>query len=551
MLTTLVLLGLAGPAVNAATLIIGNNNDISRYPIGLDPASATSAFPDFAAGGAYQQIYAGSAFSGPITIKQIAFASSSQLTSGSGTATYNFNISLSTTAAAPNGLSTNFAANRGADLVQVFSGTVAATVTHDDQFDLVIDIAPFTFDPANGNLLLDVTFNAPTQFTGGSALYFRAGFDSNTSRAASATGSAAGAFTDGFGLRTRFTSAAPTATAAAISGQVSEANGAMIPGVVMHLSGATSTTTTADANGRYRFENVDAESFCTVTPELANYHFTPASRSFALIGNEVEAVFTAIPDPLPVTNAIDSNEYFVRQQYLDFLNREPDHQGLLYWSNRLNHCGSDQACLHEQRTDVSAAFFKSLEFQKTGSYIYRLYAGTLGRQPSYAEFTVDKPRVVGGDNLEADKLALANEFVTRSEFVQKYQANLSAESFVNALLQTLHDATGLDVSSERAELIALYNAAGSLNESRGRVVADLAQNDAFAAAVFNPAFVQMEYFGYLRREVDGDGYTFWLNVLNSRDAGNYRGMVCSFITAAEYQLRFGQIVTRSNAECGE
>ena len=37
-------------AVNAQTIIVGPNNDLSRYPIGLDPASATSAFPDFGAG---------------------------------------------------------------------------------------------------------------------------------------------------------------------------------------------------------------------------------------------------------------------------------------------------------------------------------------------------------------------------------------------------------------------------------------------------------------------------------------------------------------------
>ena len=59
----------------------------------------------------------------------------------------------------------------------------------------------------------------------------------------------------------------------------------------------------------------------------------------------------------------------------------------------------------------------------------------------------------------------------------------------------------------------------------------------------------MEYFGYLRREIDGDGYAFWLNVLNDHDAGNYRGMVCSFITSTEYQRRFGSVATHSNADC--
>jgi hypothetical protein len=204
-LTILILLGFAAPAANAATLIIGSSNDLSRYPFGRDPSSASGAFPDFAAGGIYQQIYATSAFSGPVIITQIAFASKGQLTSGPGTATYNFNVGLSTTAVGPNGLSTNLAANRGADFTQVFSGPLTATITANNQFDLVIDIAPFTYDPAQGNLLLDVTFNSPTQFTGGQALYYNAGFSASTSRAANPSGSAGGAFTDGFGLETRFT----------------------------------------------------------------------------------------------------------------------------------------------------------------------------------------------------------------------------------------------------------------------------------------------------------------------------------------------------------
>jgi len=68
--------------------------------------------------------------------------------------------------------------------------------------------------------------------------------------------------------------------------------------------------------------------------------------------------------------------------------------------------------------------------------------------------------------------------------------------------------------------------------------------------VYNQSFVLMEYFGYLRRDMDQSGFEFWVNVLNNRDAGNYRGMVCSFLTSTEYQRRFSTAVTRSNAECG-
>lgn len=549
-LTILTLFSLATNAVNAVTLTVGNNNDVTRYAFGRDPGNVSATFPDFGPGSTYQQVYAGNSFSGPVTITQIAFASSSAVTSAPGTATYDFSLALSTTAAGPNGMSSDLAANRGADFVQVFNGPVTATLTANDQFDLVIDVTPFTFDPANGNLLMEVVTHSATQFTGGPVLYYRAGFDSHTSRAANPSAQPGGVFMDGFGLYTRFTTAAPTATTGTINGKITDARGRGIAGVVMHLSGNREAKDLTDSKGRYFFEGLDAGGFYTVTPELANYHFQPAARSFTLIGNQVEAAFTAVLDDTLFTNTIDSNEFFVRQQYLDFLNREPDQQGLAYWSSRLDHCAADPVCLSRQRIDVSASFFKSMEFQKTGSYIYRLYQGALGRPLSYAEFAADKPRVVGGANLDADKLAFANEFASRPEFVEKYRAYLSAESFVDALIETVRATTGVDLTNQRADLIASYNTGRTLNESRGHVVADMGESGTLATATFNQAFVQMEYFGYLRRDGDANGYNFWLNVVNDSDAGNYLGMVCSFITSAEYQQRFGTVVSRSNAECG-
>ena len=61
----------------------------------------------------------------------------------------------------------------------------------------------------------------------------------------------------------------------------------------------------------------------------------------------------------------------------------------------------------------------------------------------------------------------------------------------------------------------------------------------------------MQYFGYLRRDVDQGGYDFWLDVVNNREPNNYRAMVCAFITSAEYQLRFGPEVTRTNQDCSQ
>lgn len=548
-LTMLTLLGFSASRVDAATVIIGSTDSGSRYPIGLDPASATSAFPDFVAGGVYQQVYAGGSFPGPITITQIAFASNGPLTIAPGTATYNFNLALSTTAAVPNGLSTNFAANRGGDFAGVFSGPITANITDNDQFDVVIDITPFTYDPAEGNLLLEVNFNSPTQFTGGAILYFRAGSRSDTSRAASATGDPGGAFTDSFGLQTRFTTLPPTAATATISGKVTDETGAPLSGVRMRLASGTPASTLTDENGRYSFENVDVGNLYTVKAEFGNYQFTPANLSFSLLGNKTDADFIGSHDPNESLNVIDSNDYFVRQQYLDFLGREPDRQGLDYWTGKLNECNLDADCLRQRRIDVSAAFFKSVEFQQSGSYISRLYAGALGRQLSYAEFVADRRRVVGGANLDADKISFVREFVTRSEFLEKYKGNTSAESFVDALLQ-MQLIAGVDLTNDRDELVRRYNSGHTLNESRARALFNVAESPDFVSAVYNPTFVQMEYFGYLRRDIDRSGYGFWLNVLNAQGSGNDRGMVCSFITSAEYQRRFGAVVTHNNTECG-
>jgi hypothetical protein len=342
----------------------------------------------------------------------------------------------------------------------------------------------------------------------------------------------------------------PTAAPATVSGSITMSDGTPVPGVSMHLTGARSATTISDANGLYHFDNVETENFYTVTPSLVNYRFSPTERSFSLLGNKSDAIFTAVSDSVIRGNAIDSSDYFVRQQYIDFLGREPDQGGFEYWSGQLAACNGDSACLNLRRINVSAAFFAEREFQETGSFIFRLYKSALGRQIGFAEFSADRQQVVVGPNLDQSKTAFANAFVQRAEFVQKYQTKDTAASFVDALLQTLHDTTGLDLVTERSNLINRYNSAPSLTEGRALVVRDIGDNLALTNAVYNQSFVLMQYFGYLRRDPDQGGYDFWLGVLNGSQAGNYRGMVCAFITSAEYQRRFGGLITRSNADCG-
>ncbi|OLE55065.1 MAG: hypothetical protein AUG51_05385 [Acidobacteria bacterium 13_1_20CM_3_53_8] len=159
---------------------------------------------------------------------------------------------------------------------------------------------------------------------------------------------------------------APTAASATISGRITTSDGAPLSGVALALNGAKSARTITDSNGFYRFENVGVGSFYTVTPSAANYTFGPADRSFSLNADKTDVTFTA-DAAAQTANPLDTGLYFVRQQYLDFLGREPDQGGLDYWSNEMDRCGDDAACVNSRRIGISAAFFIEQEFQQTGS----------------------------------------------------------------------------------------------------------------------------------------------------------------------------------------
>ena len=346
-----------------------------------------------------------------------------------------------------------------------------------------------------------------------------------------------------------YNASAPTAGPARISGQIFNAEGQPVSGATITVSGpAKLIRAITDTNGLYSVDGLAVGDLYTVTPSRANYLFTPANRAFALVAQSTEAAFTATPIG-PDANPLDSPEFFVRQQYLDMLGREPDQGGLDYWSAQLRDCAADLNCVNSRRTGVSAAFFIEQEFQLTGSYIFDLYAGALGRQPAFNEYSSDRQQVVGGANLDAAKTAFAQDFVQRVEFTTKYQSNITAASFVDALIQNVQS-SGVDLSAERANLIAAYNNAANTVDSRAAAVRALADNATFKQSQYNSAFVLTEYFSYLRRDPDQNGYHFWLSVLNTGDVNNYRGMVCSFLTSREYQLRFSSVVMHDNSECG-
>lgn len=254
----------------------------------------------------------------------------------------------------------------------------------------------------------------------------------------------------------------------------------------------------------------------------------------------------------PVRAATFNPEFFVRQHYRDFFNREPDAAGLAFWTGQTTGCGNadTQVC----RNNVSAAFFVSREFQETGFLVYLAHEAAYdsGERLLIRDFLPDQQKigagVVDGEagweaRLAANKQAYFESFVASGRFRFTFPDTLTPSEFVERLDT---NAGGVLDASERAALVAQL-ASNNTEQGRAAVLRAVVEDADFAARERSRAFVLMQYFGYLRRNpnqapeqtLDFQGYNFWLGKLNEH-GGNYISaqMVQAFITSGEYEARF-------------
>jgi uncharacterized repeat protein (TIGR01451 family) len=315
------------------------------------------------------------------------------------------------------------------------------------------------------------------------------------------------------------------------------------------------------------------ETSKTISIPLVDDSYAEGNESFSItLSNPSAGVSLGSPSAISVTitnndstngtNPIDTPEFFVRQHYLDFLNREPDPPGFSFWVNEIALCGGNPQCIEVKRINVSAAFFLSIEFQETGYLVYRTYKAAYGNIPSAPvplslnEFLSDSQQIdlgviVGSGNwaaqLESNKVAYFATFVSRPRFSIAYPTTMTPAQFVDALFAL---AGVTPTATDRTAAINEFNGAGNTADqaARARALRRVAENNLFKQQELSRAFVLMQYFGYLRRNpndapepgLNFDGYNFWLNKLNQFN-GNFVNaeMVKAFLNSTEYRARFG------------
>ena len=217
----------------------------------------------------------------------------------------------------------------------------------------------------------------------------------------------------------------------------------------------------------------------------------------------------------PGTNTvitIADYDFFVQQQYIDFLRRFPEPTGLQFYLDILNGCHpSDIECIKFTRGAISANFFRSPEFQRKGSYVMYLYMVSLGQRPAtvdelsnpakidrphYAEFMADLGTISTPNddpaltNQKKDELSVA--WLQRAEIVARFPASLSNAAFV----QKLVDTAGVNLANQTG----LVNDLNGGQKTRAQVLRAVAESPEVDDKFYKQAFVTMEYFGYLRRD---------------------------------------------------
>ena len=250
---------------------------------------------------------------------------------------------------------------------------------------------------------------------------------------------------------------------------------------------------------------------------------TPSGADSLTAPDASEVENLTVPDSSSSTTASGlstaSNEAFVMQQYLDFLGRDGDADGIAYWKGEL-----DNGTL--TRADCVNSFVFSEEFQAKVAPVSRIYLAYFLRIPDTGglEFWINEK--LAGKTISD----ISDSFAASTEFQNTY-GSLNNADFVNLVYTNLFN--------RAADSGGFAYWKGQLDngiDSRGTVMASFSESQENITLTESNIRVISFYYGMLRRAPDQGGYDFWVNELKIGKSPN--DLINGFISSAEYQQRF-------------
>ena len=195
--------------------------------------------------------------------------------------------------------------------------------------------------------------------------------------------------------------------------------------------------------------------------------------------------------------ALVINEVFVRQQYLDFLDREPDSGGFAGWVNALDN-GLPRASLIE-------AFMDSGEFHFKGEFIAQVYLGILTRDAEYGGFRGWLGLLLAGASPEQ----IVQAFLVSGEFQSRFGSNLTNAQFVERMYNNI-----LLRPSDPGGFNGWVQALNSGQLTRAQVALSFLDSGEFQNLDVsqNRVDISLLYFDMLRRDPDAGSFSAWVGV---------------------------------------
>lgn len=230
--------------------------------------------------------------------------------------------------------------------------------------------------------------------------------------------------------------------------------------------------------------------------------------------------FLTISLACTVSGAALDDATFVRQLYLDLLDRTADPAGLNFWQNQI-------ITGQMTRAQAATAFFTCPESTNGGLFIVKLYEGALRRDPDFQGWNAWFNLLATG----ASKLSIVNSFLTSAEFAQLY-GPLSNASFVTTIYQNV---LGRAPSSQ--EYQTWVNGLNGGIYTQAQVMDSVIEGSEFDGLIRNRAYANLLFLGFFRRSADSVGLKAWMDFLAGLGLP-LEDAVAGFITDPEYLQRF-------------